>query len=47
MADMYRIITNKGDFEARAVIIAAGGHSLKIAKSLGYGKELLNPIHVG
>jgi len=37
--DMYKVITNKGDFEARAVIIAAGGHSLKIAKSLGYGKN--------
>ncbi len=38
--DHYLIHTNNGDFQARVVIIAAGGHSLMIAKSLGYGKNL-------
>lgn len=37
--DLYKVITNKGEFEASAVVIAAGSHSLKIAKSLGYGKN--------
>ncbi len=37
--DLYKLITDKGDFEARVVIVAAGGHSLKMAKSLGYGKN--------
>jgi malate dehydrogenase (quinone) len=36
----YLIKTNKNDFHARVVVIAAGGHSLLIAKSLGYGKHL-------
>jgi malate dehydrogenase (quinone) len=35
----YKLFTNNGEFEAPAVIIAAGSHSLKIAKSLGYGKN--------
>ncbi len=38
--DHYTILTNKGEFRASVVIIAAGGHSLMIAKSLGYGKNL-------
>jgi malate dehydrogenase (quinone) len=38
--DSYSVITNKGAMEASVVIIAAGGHSLMIAKSLGYGKNL-------
>lgn len=38
--DHYTIITNKGEFKALSVVIAAGGHSLMIAKSLGYGKNL-------
>lgn len=37
--DLYKVITNKGEFEASAVVIAAGSHSLKIAKSLGYGRN--------
>jgi malate dehydrogenase (quinone) len=37
--DLYKVYTDKGEFEAPAVIIAAGGHSLMIAKSLGYGKD--------
>ena len=35
----YRIHTNNGVFESDAVVIASGGHSIKIAKSLGYGKS--------
>lgn len=36
----WKIITPKGDIVARAVVVAAGPHSLIFAKSLGYGKEL-------
>lgn len=36
--DHYRVTTNNGDYEAAAVVVAAGSHSLKFAKSLGYGK---------
>ena len=36
----FRIITNKGEFEAPAVVVASGSHSLIMAKSLGYGKSL-------
>ncbi len=38
--DHYIVLTNKGEFHATAVVVAAGGHSLMIAKSLGYGKNL-------
>jgi malate dehydrogenase (quinone) len=38
--DSYVVLTNKGIITARVVVIAAGGHSLLIAKSLGYGKTL-------
>src|SRR5664279_1146193 len=38
--DFYKVLTDKGEFHATTVIIAAGGHSLMIAKSLGYGKNL-------
>jgi malate dehydrogenase (quinone) len=38
--DHYTVLTNKGEFRASTVVIAAGGHSLMIAKSLGYGKNL-------
>ncbi len=38
--DHYTVLTNKGEFHASAVVVAAGGHSLMIAKSLGYGKNL-------
>lgn len=37
--DSFKVYTDKGEFEATAVVIAAGSHSLKIAKSLGYGKS--------
>lgn len=36
----YIIKTNNGELKAASVVIAAGGHSLMIAKSLGYGKNL-------
>ncbi len=38
--DYYSVMTNKGEMRATVVLIAAGGHSLMIAKSLGYGKNL-------
>jgi malate dehydrogenase (quinone) len=38
--DHYAVLTNKGEFRSVVVVIAAGGHSLLIAKSLGYGKNL-------
>ncbi|MBK9390084.1 MAG: FAD-dependent oxidoreductase [Bacteroidetes bacterium] len=38
--DHYTVNTNKGIIKASTVVIAAGGHSLLIAKSLGYGKNL-------
>ncbi len=37
--DSFKVTTNNGEFEAAAVVIAAGSHSLKIAKSMGYGKS--------
>lgn len=37
--DSYRLVTSQGEFESSAVVVAAGSHSLKIAKSLGYGKN--------
>jgi len=37
--DGFIILTNTGVFEAKAVVVAAGSHSLKFAKSLGYGKN--------
>ena len=38
--DFYTVLTDKGEFRSAVVVIAAGGHSLMIAKSLGYGKNL-------
>jgi len=38
--DHYVAKTNNGEIQASAIVIAAGGHSLMIAKSLGYGKNL-------
>jgi malate dehydrogenase (quinone) len=35
----YIIKTDNGEFEAEAVVVTAGSHSLKFAKSLGYGKN--------
>jgi malate dehydrogenase (quinone) len=39
-SDRYIVKTNKGEISAPVVAIAAGGHSLMIAKSLGYGLNL-------
>ena len=38
--DKFVIKTDKGEIHAATVVIAAGGHSLMIAKSMGYGKNL-------
>jgi malate dehydrogenase (quinone) len=38
--DTYSLETNKGVFRAKVVVVAAGGHSLLLAKTLGYGKNL-------
>ena len=38
--DLYLVTTDKGEVSAKVVVIAAGGHSLMYAKSLGYGKNL-------
>ena len=38
--DQFTVLTSKGEVRASVVVIAAGGHSLLIAKSLGYGKNL-------
>ncbi len=41
----YEVVTNKGTVEVRFAIVTAGAHSLLLAKSLGYGKDLtLLPI---
>ncbi|HEX2921801.1 MAG TPA: FAD-dependent oxidoreductase [Bacteroidales bacterium] len=36
----WQLNTNNGKLRAKVVVIAAGAHSLMIAKSLGYGKNL-------
>ena len=38
--DYYTVKTDKGEIQATVVVVTAGGHSLMIAKSLGYGKNL-------
>jgi malate dehydrogenase (quinone) len=38
--DQYTVLTSKGEIRSSVVVIAAGGHSLMFAKSLGYGKNL-------
>ncbi|ELZ35926.1 FAD-dependent oxidoreductase [Halorubrum tebenquichense] len=35
--DGFRVETDDGDFEAEAVVVAAGSHSLQFAKEMGYG----------
>jgi malate dehydrogenase (quinone) len=40
ITDYYSIDTDKGHIEAKVVVVSAGGHSLMVAKSLGYGKNL-------
>lgn len=36
----YTVLTDKGEFSSSVIVIAAGGHSLMIAKTLGLGKNL-------
>ena len=36
---IYEILSNNGSFKSKAVVVAAGAHSLLFAKSMGYGKE--------
>lgn len=38
--DTWIVHTSKGEIRARSIVVAAGGHSLMIAKSLGYGRNL-------
>lgn len=38
-SDGYRLLTNNGEYEASTVVVSAGGHSLIMAKSIGYGKN--------
>jgi malate dehydrogenase (quinone) len=38
--DLYIVKTDKGEIQAKSVVVTAGGHSLMIAKSLGHGKNL-------
>jgi len=38
--DFYTVLTDKGEFRSSVVVIAAGGHSLMIAKTLGLGRNL-------
>jgi malate dehydrogenase (quinone) len=38
--DSYNVKTNNGEIRTNVIVVAAGGHSLMIAKSLGYGKNL-------
>lgn len=35
----FIIKTDNGDFESEVIVVTAGSHSLKFAKSLGYGKK--------
>ncbi|NMC36800.1 MAG: FAD-dependent oxidoreductase [Bacteroidales bacterium] len=39
--NLFNIYTDKSTFCSRAVVVAAGGHSLLLAKSMGYGKEYI------
>lgn len=43
--DGFEIETTRGRFEADATVVAAGSHSLQIAKEMGYGEDMsLLPI---
>ncbi len=35
--DGYRVLTDKGEYSARFVVVCAGGHSLLLAQQMGYG----------
>ncbi|MFP8967157.1 FAD-dependent oxidoreductase [Pokkaliibacter sp. CJK22405] len=39
VGDNHVVRTNKGNFEARFVVVCAGGHSLLFAQNMGYGLE--------
>ncbi len=36
-ADLYQVTTNRGQYQARFVVVCAGGHSLLFAHRMGYG----------
>lgn len=38
-ADTYQVTTNQGDYQAKFVVVCAGGHSLLFAHRMGYGLE--------
>ncbi|OYR38604.1 FAD-dependent oxidoreductase [Halorubrum sp. Hd13] len=38
--DGFAVETDDGDFEADAVVVAAGSHSLQFAKEMGYGEDM-------
>ncbi|OYR44416.1 FAD-dependent oxidoreductase [Halorubrum sp. Ea8] len=38
--DGFAVETGDGDFEADAVVVAAGSHSLQFAKEMGYGEDM-------
>ncbi|MDZ5812587.1 FAD-dependent oxidoreductase [Halorubrum sp. AD140] len=39
-SDGFTVGTDDGDFEADAVVVAAGSHSLQFAKEMGYGEDM-------
>jgi malate dehydrogenase (quinone) len=39
-SNYYIVKTDRGEIQTSAIVIAAGGHSLMIAKTLGYGRNL-------
>jgi len=38
--EWFIVKTNKGEINSKVIVVSAGAHSLMIAKSLGYGKNL-------
>jgi malate dehydrogenase (quinone) len=38
--EVFIVKTNKGEIHSKVIVVSAGAHSLMIAKSLGYGKNL-------
>jgi len=38
--DGFAVETDDGDFDADAVVVAAGSHSLQFAKEMGYGEDM-------
>ena len=37
--DYYTLVTDRGEFDSKCVVISTGGHSLTMAKSINYGKN--------